>query len=392
MDNKTTSILYISHSAELYGAEQSLLLLLKSLDQEEFRPIVVLPTNGPLKQELDVLSIPVKIIPSMKAWLTGRRGIQRLLHHLAIIPFILLSVWKLKRIIDRYHVHLIHTNTLVIIDGGLVAWLLKIPHIWHAREMLDDQSPHTFLFGPCVALSIVSGLSQRIVAISKAVADCFYRCKDATNIVVVYNAVTPDDSSMSDIKNDIRGQFNIPDDAPLVAQVSKLTPVKGCEDFVRAAAQIHQIMPEVVFLLIGGAPYPDYKQKITNLIADYKLEDHFILTGFRQDVSDIIRIIDLLVLPSHYEPFGRVLIEAMSAGKPVIGTTVGGIPEIIADGVTGILVPPNSPDELAKAVAKILEDPEVARQMGQAGQQRAQTFFSSQRYVREIKKVYEELR
>lgn len=387
-----TNILYISHSGNLYGAERSLMLLLKGLDKDKFRPIVALPANGPFKQELDTLSIPVEIIPSLTAWLTKRKGIQRAFHHIAVIPFILFSVWKLRRIIDRYHIHLIHTNTLAIIDGGLIGRFMRIPHIWHAREILDHQSPHNFLFGPCTALSIVLGLSQRVICISKAVANCFYRCKNVTNVVVVYNAVLPETYSASNVRNAFRRELNVADNAWLVAQIGNLTPVKGCKDFVQAAAQVHQIMPEVVFLLIGGTPYPYYKQEIVNLIARHKLEDHFILVGFRQDISDIFPAIDLLVLPSHYEPFGRVLIEAMSASKPVIGTAVGGIPEIIVDGVTGILVSPRSPDELAQAIIAILRNPDMARQMGQAGHQRVQTLFGLERHVNEIEKIYEELR
>jgi glycosyltransferase involved in cell wall biosynthesis len=391
-NSERVHILYISHSSNLYGAEQSLLLLLKDLNRQKFLPTVVLPKDGPLKQALELLSIPVEIVPSLTPWLTRRKGAQQFLHHLAIIPFIILSVWRLRRIIKRYQINLIHSNSLVIIDGGLVARLLQIPHVWHAREILDDASPHNFLFGPSRALSIILSLSDQVIAISKAVAACFYGCGSTSKISLAYNAVSIQPSAFrSNLTIEFREQLGIKPKAPLVAQVTNITPVKGCEDFVHAAAQVHAVIPEAVFLLVGGTPYPDYQQKILDLITFYGLESCFFMPGFRDDVSDVFAAIDLAVLASSYEPFGRVVIEAMQAGRPVVGTAVGGIPEIIVEGVTGLLVPPSSPARLAQAIITILQNPEMAARMGIAGQTRVKEYFSSERYVNEVQKIYESL-
>lgn len=390
--SKRINILYISHSSGLYGAEQSLLLLLKELNRDRFFPIVVLPKDGPLKQAIEALSIPVEIVPSLTPWLTSRKGIQRLLHHLAIIPFIILSVWRLKRVIELYQIDLIHSNSLVVIDGGLVARLLKRPHIWHAREILDHHSPHNFLLGPGPALSIILYLSNCVIAISKAVVDSFSQCRPSAKVVLVYNAVSIHQfEPKSDFARQFREQFGIKPEAPLVVQVTNLTPVKGCEDFVHAAAQVHQAIPEAVFLLVGGTPYPDYQQKILDLITFYGLEDCFKLTGFREDALDVLTAIDLAVIASAYEPFGRVVIEAMLAGRPVVGTAVGGIPEIIVEGITGLLVPPSAPPILAQAITTLLENPELAARMGAAGQARAKEYFGSDRYVTGIQKIYEKV-
>jgi glycosyltransferase involved in cell wall biosynthesis len=387
---KRINILYISHSSSLYGAEQSLLLLLKELDRQRFFPVVVLPREGPLKQAIEMLSIPVEIVPSLAPWLTRRRRLLKFLHHLAIIPFIIFSIWRLRSIINHYEIDLIHSNSLVVIEGGLAAWLLMLPHIWHAREILNDASPHNFLFGPCRALSIILSLSDVVIAISGAVADCFYQCRNTSKITLVHNAVSIQLSNFKpNVATRVREQLGVRPKVPLVAKVTNLTPVKGCEDFVLAAAQVHKVIPEAVFLLVGGTPYPKYQQKILDLIAFHKLESCFFLTGFRNDVLDIFGAIDLAVLASSYEPFGRVVIEAMLAGRPVVGTAVGGIPEIIVDGVTGLLVPPASPSSLAQAIITILQNPELACRMGASGQARAKEYFSSERYINEIQKIYE---
>lgn len=391
MSDHKFNILYLSHSAQIYGAEQSLLQLLKGLDRDRFSPVVVLPQEGPLKQRIADLSIPVEIVPSIRAWLTRRAGIMRLLHHIGLVPFLVRSVWTLTKLIRRYHIELVHTNSLVVIDGALAARLSGISHVWHAREMLIHKSPHNFLFGPRSALSLVNRLADRVIAISNAVRLCFEQVGDDSKIMVVYNPIDIKIFKKFGAEGSIRWGLNIPQGVPLVGEIANIRPAKGYEDLVVAGALVRQSIPNVRFMMVGGAPYAFYKKRITMLINDYGLGDCFVFTGFRPDVPEIISTLDLLVLPSHYEPFGRVLVEAMAAGKPVIGTNVGGIPEIIEDGVTGLLVPSHSPDKLAEAIITILQNPSLARQMGEAGRRRARERFSVEQHVAKIQEVYEEL-
>jgi glycosyltransferase involved in cell wall biosynthesis len=119
--------------------------------------------------------------------------------------------------------------------------------------------------------------------------------------------------------------------------------------------------------------------------------DYIVWTGFLQNPIPVLQQLDIVVLPSKEEGFGLVLIEAMAAGKPVIGTLCGGIPEIIVDGETGLLVPPESPHELAKAISTLLKNPDLARRMGQAGRRRVEKHFSVDPYVENVEKVYLEL-
>jgi glycosyltransferase involved in cell wall biosynthesis len=391
MCNYKTNILYLSHSAQLYGAEQSLLQLLKGLDRDRFSPVVALPQEGPLKQYIADLSIPVEIVPSIRAWLTRRAGIMRLLHHIGLVPFLAWSVWTLAKLIRRYHIELVHTNSLVIIDGALAARLLGIPHIWHAREMLVRNSPFNFLLGPRAALSLISRLSDRIIATTNVVRRCFDQKTDTSKIVVVYNAVDLSAFDIPQTGNAVRRAFHIPMESLLVGEVASLFPIKGYEDLVAAAAQIRQAIPQAMFIAVGDMPKARYERKIRDLIDSYDLQKSFILAGFQSDIASIFSALDLVVLPSRYETFGRVLVEAMALGKPVIGTNVGGIPEIIEDGVTGLLVPPQSPDKLAEAIITILQNPSLARQIGEAGRQRVRERFSVEQHVARIQEIYEEL-
>jgi glycosyltransferase involved in cell wall biosynthesis/SAM-dependent methyltransferase len=390
-NHKTRGILYLSHSADLYGAELCLLTLVTNLNKDRFLPIVVLPGNGPLKQKLEELDICVEIVPSIRAWLTRRNGIQRLLHLLTVIPFICVSVWQLRQIVARYKVDLIHTNSLVVIDGALAARTSGIPHVWHARELLIPETVFNFFFGPRVALSVIERLSDQIIAMSFGVKQTFCQQNECSKVVVIYDGLEPGTFQPAHTKTSIRSQLNIPDNALLVGEVGRVSAIKGYEDLVKAAAIVKKTIPNVTFIGVGGKSKSDaaYGQKMIKLINTYHLQDLFKLTGYRTDVSEIMSTLDLLVLPSHSEAFGRVLVEAMAAGKPVIGTTIGGIPEIIEDGVTGLLVPPGSPDDLARAIIKILRDPDLAHRMGAAGRERVKARFSPERSMAEIQKIYE---
>jgi glycosyltransferase involved in cell wall biosynthesis len=269
--------------------------------------------------------------------------------------------------------------------------LSGIPHVWHAREVLVSGSPFNFLFGSRAAISIISHLSERIIAITEVVRRCFDQVIKSSKVIVVYNAIDFSVFDGSSTGDSIRQEFEIPVEVPLVGEVGYLAPIKGYDDLVRAAVEVRQTVPQAMFLAVGGMPRPRYVRKIRDLIKFYNLEGSFILAGFQSDIAAIFSALDLLVLPSHYEAFGRVLVEAMAAGKPVVGTNVGGIPEIIEDGVTGLLVEPGSPDELAQAIIRILQDPELARRMGAAGRETAKARFSPEQYVTQIQQIYGEL-
>jgi glycosyltransferase involved in cell wall biosynthesis len=391
MCNCKLRVLYVSHSAQLYGAEQSLLLLLKGLDKSRFSPVVVLPREGPLKKCILDLSIPVEIVPSIQKWLTSTSWILRPLHDVGLVPFWVRSVWTLAGLIRRYRIQLVHTNSLVVIDGALAARLAGIPHVWHAREIIAPGPPYQFILGHAATLSLINDLSDRVITISYAVRRCLDQEDDNSRFLLVYNAINLQDFEATGSRDAVRRMLRMQNGAFLVGTVAGLIPAKGYEDFIPAAAQVRKAMPNTRFVAVGDASRESYRRKVVELINQHGLEGSFLLLGFRRDVADIISALDLLVLPSRYEPFGRVLVEGMAAGKPVIGTNVGGIPEIIEDGVNGLLVAPGSPDELAQAIKKILQNPELARRIAAAGRESARARFNPQRYVNQIQQVYEEL-
>jgi glycosyltransferase involved in cell wall biosynthesis len=173
--------------------------------------------------------------------------------------------------------------------------------------------------------------------------------------------------------------------------LAQIVPGKRQEDFIVAATLVHPLFPKAHFLMVGGEITSSYGQFLQALSRRLGATDYIVWTGFLENPIPLLQQLDIVVLSSRDEPFGLVVIEAMAAAKPVVGTLSGGIPEIIVDGETGLLVPPESPRELAEAISTLLQNPDMARTMGQAGRQRVERYFLLDQYVDNIEKIYLEL-
>ena len=179
-----------------------------------------------------------------------------------------------------------------------------------------------------------------------------------------------------------------------IGLVGRISPWKGQHIFIRAAAQVHRQFPQTRFLIIGSALFQEqsYESEIRNLVRELGLEACVEFTGFRVDVAAAIGDLEILVHASTTgEPFGQVVIEGMAAGKPVVATNGGGIPEIVRDGVSGLLVPMNDHEAMAMAICRLLEDPEMAKRMGSFGQQRVREYFTIQQTASKVERLYDDL-
>jgi glycosyltransferase involved in cell wall biosynthesis len=171
-----------------------------------------------------------------------------------------------------------------------------------------------------------------------------------------------------------RRELGIEPEVPVLGVVGRISAQKGLDDFIRAAALIHAQQPETQFIIAGAPESPKLLRALQGLTQELGLQDRLRFLGHVADMPQVYAALDLLVLPSRWEGFGLVLAEAMAAGKPVVATNVGGIPEVVADGETGLLVPPAAPGELAEAIIKLLTDPARAARMAEQGRRRAELF------------------
>jgi glycosyltransferase involved in cell wall biosynthesis len=282
----------------------------------------------------------------------------------------------------------------VVLDGALAAALAHVPHVWHVHEFIESGKFWRFLLGGKIARSLINHFSDRMIACSETVGKPFLNeTRDTAKIIVVHNAVDLDLYDYKDFDvSALRQKLGIPTAARVVGMVSSATPLKRHEDFLEAAVIVRQSVHDSFFLVVGGNwDISKYGQSIKKLSQELGLAERIVWLGFYERIHEIFKAIDLLVLPSDEESFGRVLIEAMAARKPVVATAVGGVPETAVDGVTGFLVPPRSPGDLAQSIIRILNDPPLAEAMGQAGRRRVEQHFSASRYVDSIEAVYKEL-
>jgi len=185
----------------------------------------------------------------------------------------------------------------------------------------------------------------------------------------------------------IHEEFWLPHHAPIVGNVAALVPHKGQRHLIGAAVLVLPRVPDARFVIAGEG---ELRPALERQIREHHLEKHVILAGFRPDVLSLHKGFDVFVLSSVTEGLGTSLLDAMACGKPVVATSAGGIPEVVADGETGLLVPPRDDHALADAIARLLGDEALRRRMGEAGRARVGERFSAERMVRDTLAVYEE--
>jgi glycosyltransferase involved in cell wall biosynthesis len=298
-------------------------------------------------------------------------------------------VRPLVRLIRDLDIDLLHFNNSLrsAKAAAQAARIAGIPCVCHVRGFTNLR-PYDLKFADSVDL---------FVYISRAVEqDCRQQGIRTTGIVV-HNVVDlneyPDPGESCESANAVRDEFGWAPGTPIVGVVGRLDWWKGHETFVQAVAQAMERAPTLKALIVGAPvdspPCRQYHQDLLALIHELGLEDKVVLTGFRSDVARLMSALDIVVLSSSTpEPFGRVVIEGMAAGKPVVATAAGGVLDIIRDGTDGRLVPIQDADAMSQALVELLADPEKAAAMGRAARQRVEAKFTVSRQVAILQKVY----
>jgi glycosyltransferase involved in cell wall biosynthesis len=370
--SKAITILYLEHHSAIIGGGQiSLLQLLKNLDREKFKPLLVCPERGQLSAEAQKYHIQTYFIP---------------LHSLRTfkVPTFFLSIKKLLEIIKEEKVNLVHTNSS---RSMMYAALLRLFHrtkvIWHVRITDKDR----------IVDRILEWFAKKIITNSNAAAKRFSWAKNQSKVVAIYNGL---DLKTFDEKKDvakIKKELTINNEDIVIGTVAKLQPKKGIHILLDAAVPVLKKFPSTKFLIVGddADPVGAYLKGLKSLAQQLNITEHIIFSGYRDDIPQIIEVIDIFTFPSFSESFGRSLLEAMAASKPIIASNVGGIPEIVVDGETGLLVPPSNSTELTAAISYLLEDDNLRKKMGRKGRKRVEELFTIEKNVKAIETLYIEL-
>jgi glycosyltransferase involved in cell wall biosynthesis len=294
---------------------------------------------------------------------------------------------------ERYHI--VHThNSKAGFVGRLAATLARVPVIVHTVHgfAFHDREPRwrRALFRN--AESLASHWCDRMVFISQPLIDWALRERivDRRKVLKIYSGIELEHFSPAteDEKKRLRKKWGIMGESPVIGIVSKLWDGKGHETLIRAFEELKKEIHDPVLVIVGEGYL---HEKLVNLVHGLGLTGSVIFTGFHMDVSEIIATFDVAVLPSLFEGMGRVLLEAMAMEKPVVASRVGGIPDLVHDGVNGILIAPGSVQELRSSLVKILRNPAMAAEMGKQGRKRISEVFSAETMAGSIDRVYQEL-
>ena len=371
-------ILFIAHHGDLFfgGANLSLFHIIKRLDRSLYEPVVVCPSWASLGEELECLGVEVEMVPMQPA---GRvRGVPKLL--VACVP----AIRQLQRIMREREIDLVHVNTSANICGAIAARLLGLPVVWHVREMMWRR------FIRWVIFRLVLTCSTKVICVSEAVKQAVLAGAKVPDdkFSVIYNGVELAEYDRPVDRQNTLTELGISHDRIVVGTIGWLGPDKGIDVFLEAAASVAESMPETVFLIVGGGAWESDLKRLAHRL---QLEDKTYFTGWRRDVVPLYQIMDLVVLPSRSEGFGKALIEGMAARKPVVATRVGGIPEIVVDQETGILVPVDDPKALAEAILSLLQGQTRMVKLGEMGRRRVEQMFTWDMSVAKVEKVYAEV-
>jgi glycosyltransferase involved in cell wall biosynthesis len=359
-------ILYFSHTRQVSGAERVLLNMLSVLDAVRYEVQVACPTEGAgnLDELVSARGVNVIAVPALAARFTSNPAM--LARYLGSAVG---AVAAFRRMIGAVKPDLIHANS---VRAGLVATLattgMNVPVLWHVQ---DDLPQHAI--SSAIRRVALGSKRTSFVAVSAATARAFAgdSAELAKRVRVLHNSVDAERFPQKSVPLDhdamaFRQELGLGDEDVLFAAVGMVNRRKGLGGLIDAFARIAEMRPEARLAIVGAAIFNNdhlYEAELRTSVHQLGLGERVTFTGSRKHVDAVLRGADVLVLNALVEPFGLVILEAMCSGTPVIATRVGGIPEMVEDGVSGLLV--DSPDALEAAMLRALTGPDQMEAMAQ---------------------------
>lgn len=372
-------VCFISHSAGRYGAELALLELLQGLLCSGVEVLVLVPKKGPLLDELERLDIEWRVT-GYPVWMSRPKRLRSRV--MRLLKTALMSI-RVAWIIRKWQADVVYTNTVVIGAGALAARLIRIPHVWHSHESLKHNPSQEFDLGEQTTSYLLNRLSAAIIVTSHSLENDYKHLPDPHKIRVVYQSVTP------------RANFRSPEPIPtrLFFQyiiIGSLHPWKGQDQAISALAQLAGRNINAHLLLVGDDG-KRYRTQLVQQAENLDMTRRITFYGYAENPLALIQNADVVLVCSRWEAFGRVAVEAMLAGKPVVGSARGATAEIIQHKQTGLLYEWGNIEDLAKKIQFLHDNPREARRIGHTAQRWAANRFTQDRYAQEILGILSEI-
>ena len=343
---------------------------------------MLLRERGWCVEELKRRNVPFAVIPYR--WWSSTRPYwkHRLPNFLAL--FMVLPVFAQLR---RWKVDVVLTNTSVIPVGAFAAFFLRKPHIWFIHEFGKEDHDLSYDLGIRLSSKLMARLSTSVIVNSAAVEAYYARYIPLQQMRVIYYAV--------DLQTQLRCEPAFEAKSPGAGAPFKLALVGGIEEgkgqmeAVRALGQLLDQGAQVELNLIGTG-VPGDVERVKRLVSDCGLEKHVTFVGQVPDPRPFVKESDIALMCSRSEAFGRVTVEAMKLGKPIVGARGGATPELVRENFNGLLYTPGDYRDLAQKIKFLIDNPEVARQMGENGRRWAVEEFTMEKYTGKVLQVLEQ--
>jgi glycosyltransferase involved in cell wall biosynthesis len=368
-----TRILYVHGIEAIGGAERDLISLLKTLDQQKWEPRVVCPGTGPFRDQFHAIAVPTHAL-SLPPWRKVRSFFQRRS-----------AVRRLEALVDQLDPAMIHVNDIWWVPHTVKAVASRIsnpvPIVAHVRQEIEPAKVRRYELDRADAVIAISRqIEQSLIAGGVS----------GNNVRTVYSGIDLSKKQPSHDSQAIRQMIGVPDGAVLIGTIANLFPRKGYEVMLRAFPAIVRAVSTVHYVIVGSDDN-DYADRLKRLAHELKIADRVHIVGFQDPVQPFLAALDLYAHPALMEGFGIAVVEAMAMGKAVVATTTGGLPEVVAQGETGLLVPPGDVESLAETVVSLLQDRVRREQMGNRGMARAHERFSLDASVAQVERLYREV-
>jgi L-malate glycosyltransferase len=355
------------------GTERQVIELIKGLDRDRFEVNVgAFRPGGQMEFHLTCENIQVNYFPIESMYSTNS----------------LRQLGRLRRFLIRNRIDVMHTFSLMGNTFGTLGGLLaRVPIIISSRRDMGVMIPR--FYGP-----LQTSLSRQVDQIVTN-ADAIKRKMvekeriDPDKIKVIYNGVDINRFSIDrSIGAEVRRELGISDRAPVIGIIAEIKPVKGHIYLLKAVRRLINSVPDLRLLIIGDSIDPATRVDIEASARELGLKDQAIFLGRTQEIPRLLAAMDISVLPSLSEGVSNTILESMVAGVPVVATNVGGSPEIVLDGKTGLIVPPADSEALADAILRLLDSPELASRLVANARSMVLSRFSNETMVETYEDLY----
>ncbi|MFQ5652695.1 MAG: glycosyltransferase family 4 protein [bacterium] len=379
-NNRKIRILHIITNLPVGGAQDNTLLTVEKLDREKYEVSLMCAQEGDWVAR-------ARAIPDLTLIFVNQ--LKRKIHPIDD----LIAQVKVYRIIKRGNFDIVHTHSSKPgFVGRVAARLARVPVIIHTIHGF----PFNDFMHPLVRRSFIclerflSRISDMLITVSKLNLEkaLSLRFAGPEKFRNIYSGIDFGKFDLQVNAERKKRDLGILNGEKIVGMVGRLSEQKAPLDFVRAMPEVLKVRKDIRFVLVGDG---ELKEQTLELSRKLEVNTNLMVLGFRDDIPELLPIFDVFVLTSLWEGLGRSLTEAMYTGRPVVATNVEGVPELVEDGQTGILVEPKDIRSIANGIIHFLEHPDDARRMGAAAAEQINERFQADRMVQNLDEVYQEL-